>query len=78
MAAHFGDIVYNGVAIYDPRRGALEFHGEVHRFPGFEMYASVNEGPATGVFRLSPPRGSQALHRVGPGRRPVKSAVTVG
>ncbi len=77
MAAHFGDITFEGVAIFDPQRAALEFHGEVHRFPAFEMYASVNEAAATAVFRLSPPRGARSLHRAGAGRRPIKAAVTV-
>lgn len=77
MAAHFGDIGYEGVVIFDPPRGVLEFHGDVHRFPAFEMYASVNEAAATAVFRLSPPRGAQTLHRPGAGRRPVKASVIV-
>lgn len=77
MADHFGDIGFAGVVIFDPPRRTLEFHGEAHRFPAFEMYASLNEGAATAVFRLSPPRGAQALSRPGTGRRPVKAAVTV-
>jgi hypothetical protein len=77
MAAHFGDIHYEGVAIYDPRRDAIDFHGRIHRFPAFEMYASVNEGQAAAVFRVSPPRGSDAIHRVGAGTRPVKAAVAL-
>jgi hypothetical protein len=77
MAAHFGDITYEGVAIFDPPRSALAFHGEVHRFPAFEMYASVNEAAPIAVFRLSPPRGSQTLHRPGAGRRPIKAAATL-
>ena len=77
LAAHFGDLAYEGVAIIDPQRGSLDFSGNVHRFPAYEMYASVNEGPAVAVFRVSPPRGGDALHRVGPGMRQVKATVSL-
>jgi hypothetical protein len=77
LAAHFGDLAFEGVAIIDPQRGTLDFSGSVHRFPAYEMYASANEGPATAVFRVSPPRGGDALHRVGPGMRPVKATVSL-
>jgi hypothetical protein len=77
LAAHFGDLAYEGVAIIDPQRSAIEFHGNVHRFPAYEMYASVDEGAPVVVFRLSPPRGTGALDKVGPGMRVVKAAVSL-
>jgi hypothetical protein len=75
LAAHFGDIAYEGIAIVDLRQGTLDFSGLVHRFPAFEMYASANEAPPVAVFQLSPPRGSTALHEKGPASRPVKASV---
>jgi hypothetical protein len=77
MAAHFGDIAYEGVAIVDLRKGTLDFHGTVHRFPAFEMYAIANSGQPAAVFMISPPRGTDALHEKGPASRTVKGAVTL-
>lgn len=77
MAEHFGNITYDGVVLFDVTKGSLEFYGNVHRFPAFEMYASLNDGGAISVFQLSPPRGSQALHKPGSTTRPVKAAVSL-
>jgi hypothetical protein len=77
MAEQFGNIAYDGVVLFDLAKGSLEFYGNVHRFPAFEMYASLNEGTAISVFQQSPPRGSQALHKAGAGSRPVKASVSL-
>jgi hypothetical protein len=76
MAETFGDIEYRGVVIFDRERGTLDFSGSVHRFPAFEMYATVNESAPVAVFRLSPPRGAGALDHGGD-LRPVKASIVL-
>lgn len=77
MAEQFGDLSYDGVAIVDVQQGTLEFQGAMHRFPAFEMYAQWDEATPVAVFRLSPPRGGDALQRSTGGPRPVRASVAL-
>jgi hypothetical protein len=70
----FGPASYRGVVIFDPTVRTVDFSGTISRFPAFEMYASINDGPAHAVVRTSPPRGSD-LFTHGPGERPIRDGV---
>jgi hypothetical protein len=51
-------VAYSGILRIDRDAQTIEARAMVSRFPAFEMYAAVNEGPGRPIFRLFLPRGS--------------------
>jgi hypothetical protein len=76
LAAHFGDIRYQGLVTIELAERSVEFNGTVHRFPAFEMYAALDNTPAQPLFRISPPRGDHALDRPAAAQRAARGRVT--
>ena len=60
LASRLGEMAYRGILAIDLGRRAAAFHGQVGRFPAYELYIAVDNRPPLAVFRASPMRGANA------------------
>jgi hypothetical protein len=59
------DIDYVGTITIDVAARTVSFQGSVDEFPAFEMYSSVDGGPAKSLFLRSPELGKNPWNLIG-------------
>ena len=63
------DIDYTGTVTIDTRARTVAFAGMIDAFPAFEMYASIDGGPALTLFRTLPIPGKDPWNLAGDAAR---------
>jgi len=69
------ELEYRGTVTYRPSVQELSIDLMVGLFPAFEGYGSINDGPATILFRQAPPAGIAASPWANAARRRIRTVV---
>lgn len=71
----FGDIDYEGTIVFDKDTRTIQIDILIDRFPAFEAYATINDGPGTVLFREAPPIGNTVMNLPGRADRPIRRSL---
>jgi hypothetical protein len=75
------EVQYGGHFTFDQQNKTLRFNGSVAKFPAYEIYAQLNNGPVVTVLQLAPEAGSTVKDLIDFGTgiklRPVDVTITL-